>query len=98
MMNLNLMIMVAVLVGCRFLAPGIRHMATQSCAGFGLLTIIIVSLRSWNIYALLAVAAYVASSLLIGSEGKIGVLYRLDLLHVGLAVGNALFAWGLMES
>lgn len=97
MMNLNLMIMVAVLIGSNFLAPGMRQLANESCAGFAILTIIIVSLRSWNVYALLATAAYVASSKVIGSEGKMGVVYRVDLLHVGLAVGNVLFTWGLQN-
>ncbi|CAG5122575.1 unnamed protein product [Candidula unifasciata] len=95
LMNLNLMIMVAVLIGANFLAPGMKQLANESCAGFGFLTIIIVALRSWNVYALLATAAYIASSKLIGSEGKMGVVYRLDLLHVGLAAGNVLFTWAL---
>uniref|UniRef100_A0A0B7ADT6 Uncharacterized protein n=1 Tax=Arion vulgaris TaxID=1028688 RepID=A0A0B7ADT6_9EUPU len=97
MMNLNIMIMVAVLIGCRFLAPGMRQLATQSCAGFGLLTIVIVSVRAWNIYALLATAVYIATSKVIGSEGKMSVFYRVDLLHVGLSIGNVLYTWGMMD-
>ncbi|BFZ13183.1 hypothetical protein BsWGS_16222 [Bradybaena similaris] len=97
MMNLNLMFMVAVLIGCRFLAPGMRHLATQSCAGFGLLTVVIVAARAWNIYALLASVVYVASSKVIGSEGKLSVFYRVDLLHIGLAAGNILYTWGFVD-
>ena len=95
MMNLNVMIMAAVLVCSRFLAPGMRQLATQSCAGFAILTIILVSLRSWNFFGLLATAAYVVAGQVIGSEGKISIFYRVDLLHVVLAVGNVLYAWAL---
>ncbi|GFR91609.1 hypothetical protein ElyMa_000847500 [Elysia marginata] len=95
MMNLNVMIMAAVLVCSRFLAPGIRQLATQCCAGFAILTIILVSLRSWNFYGLFATAAYVVAGQVIGSEGKISIFYRVDILHVVLAVGNVLYAWAL---
>lgn len=96
MMNLNLMIMIGVLIGCRFLAPGMRELATQSCSGFALLTIILVCLRAWNIYGLLATAAYVVSGKVVGSEGKMGMFYRVDILHVGLTLGNILFTWAIV--
>ncbi|KAH9494601.1 hypothetical protein Btru_019687 [Bulinus truncatus] len=91
MMNLNLMIVIGVLIGSRFLATGMRQMAVQSCSGFALLTIILVCLRAWNIYGLLATAVYIVSAKVVGSEGKMGPIYRVDILHVGLAIGNYLF-------
>uniref|UniRef100_A0A0B7ADF3 Uncharacterized protein n=1 Tax=Arion vulgaris TaxID=1028688 RepID=A0A0B7ADF3_9EUPU len=97
MMNLNLMIMAAVLIGSNFLAPGMRQLATESCAGFGMLTIIIVSVRTWNIYAVLASAVYIVSSKVIGTEGKMGIFLRVDIHHVGISLGNALYTWGMMN-
>ncbi|CAL1533268.1 unnamed protein product [Lymnaea stagnalis] len=97
MMNLNIMIMVGVLIGSRFLARGMRQLAQESCSGFALLTIILVSFRAWNIYGLLATAVYVVSGKFVGSEGKMGVFYRVDILHVGLAVGNFLFTFAVLN-
>ncbi|KAI8790271.1 hypothetical protein BgiBS90_008195 [Biomphalaria glabrata] len=97
MMNLNLMIMIGVLIGSRFLASGMRQMAVQSCSGFAMLTIILICLRSWNIYGLLATALYVISGKVVGSEGKMGPFYRVDILHVGLAIANYLFTLAMSE-
>ncbi|GFO30467.1 hypothetical protein PoB_005697200 [Plakobranchus ocellatus] len=97
MMNLNVMAMAAVLVGSRFLAPGMRQLAIECCAGFALLTIILISLKTWNFYGLLATAAYVMAGRVIGSEGKMNVFYRVDILHVVLAMGNVLYTWALEE-
>ncbi|XP_005092099.1 uncharacterized protein LOC101857169 [Aplysia californica] len=97
MMNLNIMFMMGVLLGNRLLAPGMRKLIVEACSGFGMLTIIIVSLRTWNIYGVLAAAVYIVSGLMIGSEGKLGMVYRVDLLHVGLLVGNILFTWAVLN-
>ena len=97
MMNLNMMFMVGVLVANNFLAPGMRKLITEACSGFGMLTIIMVCVRSFNIYGLLAAAVYIVSGLVIGSEGRMGVLYRVDVLHVGLVVGNVLFTWAVLN-
>ena len=97
MMNLNMMFMLGVLIGSRMLAPGMRKLVIEACSGFGMLTIIIVSLRTWNIYGLLAAAVYIVSGLVIGSEGKLSVFYRVDLLHIGLVAGNLLFTRAVLN-
>jgi len=97
MMNLNMMFMLGVLIGSRMLAPGMRKLVIEACSGFGMLTIIIVSLRTWNIYGLLAAAVYIVAGLVIGSEGKLSVFYRVDLLHIGLVAGNLLFTRAILN-
>ena len=92
-----MMFMMATLISHRLVAPGMRKLIVEACSGFGMLTIIIVSVRSFNVYALLAAAIYITSGLIIGSEGKLGVVYRVDLLHLGLLIGNILFTWAIAE-
>ncbi|GFO30468.1 hypothetical protein PoB_005697300 [Plakobranchus ocellatus] len=95
-MNLNLMMMFAVLVTSRSMAPGRRQQATLCCSAFALLTIAVISYRAHIIYGLYGTAAYVLSGV-IGSQGKVGPIYRVDLLHVVLTAGNILYTWALLQ-
>jgi hypothetical protein len=52
--------------------------------------------RFFNLYGLLGAAAYVSSGLVIGSEGHINGIPRVDILHYVLVLGNIFFKMALM--
>jgi hypothetical protein len=48
-----------------------------------------------NLLGFSAGVFYVVSGLVGGSDGQIGPLYKVDILHYGLVVGNILFMYAL---
>lgn len=97
MMNLNMITMFAVLILSQMLSAGQRQMATEASAGLAVLTIIIVCLKQINIYGLMAAALYILSGKFIGSDGKMSIFLRIDVLHIVLAIANVLFTWAVLN-
>ncbi|KAL8575930.1 hypothetical protein ACOMHN_027328 [Nucella lapillus] len=91
MANIIFLFVIAAVVVSRFVDDGLRKLLTEAASGFGMLTIILVSLRYFNLYGLIGAASYVASGLVIGSEGNMHGVPRVDILHYVLAVGNVFF-------
>ncbi|XP_076448755.1 uncharacterized protein LOC143285395 [Babylonia areolata] len=97
MVNLNFLFVIAAVVASRFVDDGgQRKLLTEAASGFGMLTVILVCLRSINLYGLFGAAAYVGSGLAIGSEGHLHGIPRVDILHYVLAVGNLFFVMALV--
>lgn len=96
MVNLNVLFVIGAIVASRFVDEKLRKMLTEAASGFGMLTIILVCLRHFNLYGLIGAAAYITSGLVIGSEGHLHGVPRVDLLHYCLAVGNIFFRMALV--
>ena len=64
-------------------------------AGFGMLTILVVCVRWFNLYGLIGAAAYISSGLVIGSDGNMNGIPRVDIMHYVLVVGNIFFKMAL---
>ncbi|KAK7114286.1 uncharacterized protein [Littorina saxatilis] len=96
MVNLNFLFVVCAVVASRFVDAGLAKLLTEAASGFGMLTILVVCLRFFNLYGLLGAASYIASGLVIGSEGYLHGIPRVDILHYVLAIGNIFFRMALV--
>lgn len=83
----------AVTLTSQFMDAKNKQLFVQACSGLSLLTVLILSVLSWNIYGMAAALTYILTGALFGSDGaKFGVL-NVDILHYGLVIGNILFMW-----
>lgn len=73
-----------------------KKLFVEACSGLGLLTVLILSVCYYNIYGAAAAFIYILSGAVIGSEGKLLGLPRVDLLHYGLILGNVAFMKALL--
>ncbi|KAH3855173.1 uncharacterized protein LOC127870951 [Dreissena polymorpha] len=73
-----------------------KKLFVEACSGLSLLTILILSVCYYNIYGVAAAVIYILSGAIIGSEGTLLGLRRVDLLHYGLIVGNMAFMKALL--
>ena len=96
MVNLNFLFVIGAVVASRFVDEKLRKLLTEAASGFGMLTIILVCLRHFNLYGLIGAASYVSSGLAIGSEGYLHGIPRVDILHYVLAIGNVFFRMALV--
>ena len=96
MVNLNFFFVIGAVVASRFVDEKLRKLLTEAASGFGMLTIILVCLHRFNLCGLIGAAAYVASGLVIGSEGHLHGVLRVDILHYILAIGNVFFRMALV--
>ncbi|ESO89784.1 hypothetical protein LOTGIDRAFT_204307 [Lottia gigantea] len=95
LMNLNFMFFVVVLIVGQFLEHSQSVLATQACSGLAMLTVILASLQSWNVYGVVAACIYIFAGTQIGVDGFYAGIPRVDLLHYALVVGNIFFLWAL---
>lgn len=97
LVNLNFLFIIGAIIASRLLNDSkTRQLLTEAASGFGMLTVIIVCVRFFNLYGLLGAAAYVSSGLVIGSEGYFHGVPRIDILHYVLAAGNVFFKMALV--
>ncbi|XP_050398077.1 uncharacterized protein LOC126815999 [Patella vulgata] len=95
LMNLNFMFFIAVLIVGQFLEQAQSALATQACSGFAMLTIIACSVKTMNLYGVIAAVIYIAAGAFIGVDGYYSGIPRVDLLHYALVLGNIFFLWAL---
>lgn len=86
-----------VILTTRFLPQDMRELTTQAVSGFAMLTIMILSVMHSNWFGLTAAVLYVVAGAVIGAEGHLFGLPRVDLLHYVLALANLLFLYALVE-
>lgn len=92
----KIIIFVAIVAVLSFFLPSrIRQLTTEAVSGFSMLTILILCFMFKNWLGFSAGVFYVVSGLVGGSDGQIGPLYKVDILHYGLVVGNTLFMYAL---
>lgn len=72
-----------------------KQLFTQASSGLGMLIILILTITYRNINGVIAALIYVLTGAIIGSEGNIKGVLRIDILHYGLMVGNLFFLWAL---
>lgn len=68
---------------------------TQACSGLAILTILILCLVNTNWAGVFAALVYILAGAIIGSEGELMGLLRVDILHYVLVAGNFLFLLSL---
>ncbi|KAK7483053.1 hypothetical protein BaRGS_00025716 [Batillaria attramentaria] len=98
LVTLNFLFVIGVVVASRFVDDNMRKLLREATSGFGMLSVILASFYTINIFGLIGAAIYVASGLVVGSEGYVGDMNmpRIDLLHYCLAVGNVFFLYAFL--
>jgi len=84
-----------VTLSAQFMNAENKQLFTQASSGLGMLIILILSISYTNINGIIAGLIYVLTGAIIGSEGNILGILRVDILHYGLVAGNVFFMWSL---
>lgn len=84
-----------VTLSSQFMNAENKQLFTQASSGLGMLIILILSISYTNINGVIAALIYILTGAIIGSEGSIMGILRVDILHYGLVAGNLFFMWAL---
>ena len=84
-----------VTLSAQFMTADNKKLFTEASSGLGTLVVLILSGCYFNYFGILAALIYILSGAVIGSEGQLMGILRIDLLHYGLVVGNLSFLWAL---
>lgn len=95
LMTINFLVFVAMLVMGAHLTGEQRVLAKQAASGFAMLSILFSCYLTSNWNGIIGATIYVVAGLVVGSEGVMGGMPRVDLLHYLLALGNLFFLWSL---
>lgn len=79
----------------QFMDANNKQLFVQASSGLALLTVLVFSLIHFNVYGISAALTYILTGAIIGAEGVIFGLQRVDLLHYGLVAGNLFFLYSL---
>lgn len=85
-----------VIVTARFLPQDTQALSSKAVSGFAMLTIIILSVMYSNWFGLTAAVMYVVAGAIIGAEGSLFGIPRVDLLHYMLTLANFSFLYALL--
>lgn len=86
-----------VTLSAQFMNAENKQLFTQASSGLGLLIILILTITYVNVYGIIAGLIYVLTGAIVGSEGTLMGILRVDILHYGLAVGNIFFKLSLCD-
>ena len=89
--NVVLAFSAIVLVTAAFQTRENRQLTTQACSGLAVLTVLLTCFFNTNWNGVAAALVYILAGAIIGSEGELMGLLRVDILHYALVGGNFLF-------
>lgn len=84
-----------VMLASQFMDAKNKQLFVQASSGLSVLTVLILSFLQVNIYGIVAALTYILTGAIIGSEGVLFGIQRVDILHYGLVAGNFCFLFSL---
>ena len=95
--NVHVALAFAMVLLRRYLTEKARGIATEVISGFAVVSLLVFSIFQFNPYGIIGAALYVISGLIIGTEGQLYGIQRVDIFHYLLAVGTISLMLGLLR-